>query len=214
MKRQNTIIVRDERGAEGHYETTEGANARVRLASGEVVHLPAERLHEQSGGYRFEGDFRNPASQPEPNSTITETIPIVEESLRARKEVQETGRVRISKRTETHTETIDEPLLRENVEVRRIPVDRVVDGPVEIRREGDVTIIPVMEERLVVQKQLVLKEELHVERRASTHHDPQHVDVRRERVTVQRQAVRESDSADEQTGSSDDSITKLRGDTT
>lgn len=37
----------------------------------------------------------------------------------------------------------------------------------EIRTEGDVTIVPVLEEVLVVEKRLVLKEELHIRRRVA-----------------------------------------------
>lgn len=207
------MIITDENEVEGVFQSTEGTDAIVRLASGEQVRVPADLLEEHNGGYRFKGDFNKPASARGAGTTSKETIPIVEESLRVRKEVRETGRVRISKRTETQTETIDEPLLREDVEVRRVPVDRVVDGPVEIRREGDVTIIPVLEERLVVQKQLVLKEELHVERRASTYHDPHHVDVRRESVDVQRHRPSDPDSADAERAPND-TQTKPKGDKT
>jgi stress response protein YsnF len=42
---------------------------------------------------------------------------------------------------------------------------RIVETAPEIRTEGDVTILPVVEEVLVVEKRLVLKEELHIRRR-------------------------------------------------
>ncbi len=43
-----------------------------------------------------------------------------------------------------------------------MPVGRVVDEAPAARAEGDTTIIPVVEERLVVVKQLFLVEEIHV----------------------------------------------------
>ena len=47
-------------------------------------------------------------------------------------------------------------------------------------------IIPVLEEVLVIQKRTVLKEELHVTRlRREVHHEPQHVVLRAEEVTVE-----------------------------
>jgi hypothetical protein len=41
-------------------------------------------------------------------------------------------------------------------------IDRGVDVAPEVRVEGNVTIIPVLEEVLVVEKRLVLKEKLHI----------------------------------------------------
>ena len=56
----------------------------------------------------------------------------------------------------------------ETVEVTRVPIDKVVETAPEIRTDGDVTIVPVLEEVLVVEKRLVLKEELHIRRRVET----------------------------------------------
>ena len=72
------------------------------------------------------------------------------------------------------------------VEVERVPVDRIVDAAPAVRQDGDVTIIPVMEEVLVVEKRLVLKEELHVRRRRTQESVEVPVTLRRERVEVER----------------------------
>ena len=56
----------------------------------------------------------------------------------------------------------DEPLWREEVEVTRVPMQRVVDGPVPVREENDTTIISVVEEVLVVEKRWMLREEIHI----------------------------------------------------
>src|SRR5207248_9945990 len=53
-------------------------------------------------------------------------------------------------------------LFKEDIDVERIPVNRVLDAPVETRIEDGVTIIPVMEERLKVEKQLILREEIRI----------------------------------------------------
>jgi stress response protein YsnF len=47
----------------------------------------------------------------------------------------------------------------------RAAMGRMVETAPEIRTESDVTILPVVEEVLVVEKRLVLKEELHIRRR-------------------------------------------------
>ncbi|AIE84109.1 DUF2382 domain-containing protein [Fimbriimonas ginsengisoli] len=50
----------------------------------------------------------------------------------------------------------------EDVEIERVPMDEILDTAPEVRQEGDVTIIPVVEEFLVVQRKLRLKEEIRV----------------------------------------------------
>lgn len=56
----------------------------------------------------------------------------------------------------------DGEFYRHGFNVRRVSVDRVIDEPAKPRQEGDTIIYPVMEEVLVVQKKLVLKEEIYV----------------------------------------------------
>ncbi|WP_431301049.1 DUF2382 domain-containing protein [Tabrizicola sp. BL-A-41-H6] len=92
------------------------------------------------------------------------TIALARESARIR--VRRTDQRRVVVRTETREEslTLTADLEAARVEVTRVPVGRDVEAVPEIRVEGDVTILPVMEERLVVTRQLVLKEEIHVRR--------------------------------------------------
>ena len=103
----------------------------------------------------------------------------------------ETARVRVAKRVLTRTETVDVPLAAEVADVRRVPVDRVVDAPPPLRQEGDVTIVSVVEERLVLTKQLVLKEELHIAVRRQTVRHPQQVTLRHEELSVEREELSE-----------------------
>jgi uncharacterized protein (TIGR02271 family) len=91
-----------------------------------------------------------------------------------------TGGVRVRRRVYEHDEIVETPLLKEHVDVKRVVIDQEVDGPMAVRREGNTTIIPIVEEVLVVQKQYRLKEEIHVTR---TLREEQH----RETVTLHRQ---------------------------
>ena len=113
-------------------------------------------------------------------------IPVIEEQAFLDKRVVETGKVRISKRISEREETIDEPLFREEVSVERIPVNKYVDQMPQVRHEGDVMIIPVVQEQLVMQKRLVLVEELRVRKQLVEMHQPQSVTLRREDVEVTR----------------------------
>lgn len=125
-----------------------------------------------------------PASSPE--LVEEQRLPLAREEMTVRRETRETGRVRIHKQVHERTVPLDEPLIEEKIEVRRISVDRVLDEPAEIRREGDVTIIPVMEERLVVSKELVLTEELHVRKHRHETREARTVTLRSEEAVVER----------------------------
>lgn len=58
-----------------------------------------------------------------------------------------------------------EELMREDCDVKRVPVRKLLDHPVEPRQEGDTLIVPLTEEVLVIEKRLMLREELHITRR-------------------------------------------------
>lgn len=93
---------------------------------------------------------------------LSAIIPLVEETLHVSKRDVVTGTVRVSTRTEVVEETADVTLDRTLAEVTRVPIGRLVEEPPAVRTEGDVTIVPVFEERFVVIKQLYLTEELHI----------------------------------------------------
>lgn len=116
-----------------------------------------------------------------------ETIPVIEEALRVGTRQVETGRVRVATQTETTEELAEAELESSEVEVTRVPVNRQVDRAPDIRTEGDVTIVPVLEEVLVVEKRLVLKEELHIKRSTKTEHFATPVTLRKQRVSVMRE---------------------------
>ncbi len=119
-------------------------------------------------------------------SETVATVPVVAETLHVHKELRETGSVQVSKQVHVREEQVAVPLLREDLEIVRVPMHRVVDGPVPVRQEGDTTIYSVLEEVLVVEKRLVVREELHVRVRRSEHVETQSVQLRTEEVTVER----------------------------
>jgi uncharacterized protein (TIGR02271 family) len=114
-------------------------------------------------------------------------IPVVEERLEVSRERVETGRVRVSKSVEAREVVVDDPLKRESVRVEHVPINQVVTGAVpQVREEGDVTVIPILEERVVTRTELVLVEEVRIHRDHSEYHDPQRVTLRKEVVSVER----------------------------
>jgi uncharacterized protein (TIGR02271 family) len=119
-------------------------------------------------------------------STEKDVLPVVSEELKVDKRAVETGTVRVSTRTREREETVDVPLRRDEVDIERVAVNKIVDAWVPVRMEGDATIIPVLEETLVVEKRLLLREEVRVRLKTREEHRPQRVRLRGEDVVVER----------------------------
>ena len=116
-----------------------------------------------------------------------ETIPVIEEEVHIDKEVVESGRVHISKEVHEEEVDVDIPMMQEEVDVKRVAKNIQLDAPPPpVRYEGDVMIIPVLREVVVVEKRLVLVEELHVTKKEVQTHDKQRVTLRKEEVHVNR----------------------------
>ncbi|HEY0138164.1 MAG TPA: YsnF/AvaK domain-containing protein [Nannocystis sp.] len=121
-------------------------------------------------------------------SSVVATVPVVQETFEVHKQVREAGSVRVNKHVHVRTEHVEVPLRSENIEITRVPINRVVDGPVPVRHEGDTTIYPVLEEVLVLEKRLVLREELHLRVRQSERVETHDIELRSEEVTTERSA--------------------------
>ena len=121
-------------------------------------------------------------------ATTSETVPLIEETLQVDKVARDRGGYRITKRVETRQELVDPPLRHHQVEIERRPIGRRLEGTTlpEPRYEGDTYIVPVIEEVLVTEKQLVLVEEVRITRVRGTHHAPQHVTLRKEDISIER----------------------------
>ena len=74
----------------------------------------------------------------------------------------------------------------QSVDVTRVPVDRIIDAAPAMRSEGELTIIPVVEEVLVIEKRLLLKEEVHIRRTTRSEDIETTVPLRRQRAIIDR----------------------------
>ncbi len=115
-----------------------------------------------------------------------EVIPLVEEELHVGKREVSRGTVRVRTVVDTVEELARATLEGETVEVTRVPVDKIVETAPSVRTENDVTIVPILEEVMVVEKRLVLKEELHIRRRTETENVEFPVTLRKQRAIVER----------------------------
>jgi stress response protein YsnF len=124
-------------------------------------------------------------------------IPLAEESVSVSKREVATGQVRIALNTDIETVIARETLRGCRIEIERLPVNRALpDGepPPQSRQEGDTLIIPVVEERPVVVKQLVVTEEVRLRFVSTETSFEEEVSVRRQRATVDRATPDTSDT--------------------
>ncbi len=122
---------------------------------------------------------------PRPDSL---RVPVVQEELRVGRRMVETGRgVRLHKTVSDETVRIDEDLMQQELDIERVPIDAWVEGALpERRQEGETLVIPVLEEVLVVQKRVRLKEEIRITAKARQHRASEQVVLREEHVSVER----------------------------
>ena len=97
----------------------------------------------------------------------------------------ERGTLRIHKRVEAVPSEVMVEATHDEVVVERVPVDRQVDAAPAPWQDGDTLVIPVVEEILVVEKRLVVREEVRITRRKVTESVPVQETVRREVVEIE-----------------------------
>jgi len=132
--------------------------------------------------FQTEGETKSAVETP----CDAATLRLVAEELSVAKETRETGRVRITTHTKEREAIIDEDLARERVEIETIPIGRRIDAVPQVRQEGDTTIIPVVEEHLILERQVVLKEEIRVRRVRTTERHQEKIPLRYQEAVVTR----------------------------
>ena len=122
-------------------------------------------------------------------NTANTVLPIVEEELQVGKRRIESERIQVRTLTDLTEELVRQELTGEHLEVERVPIDLLIepgsDLP-QIRTEGSVTIFPVLEEVVVVEKRLRLKEEVRITKRMTTETTETPITVRKQRAVIER----------------------------
>ncbi len=119
---------------------------------------------------------------------------LAEERLSVGKRVVETGRVRVRRTTTEKVQKVDVPLSSDIYEVRRVPIGKEVKKTPAVRETRTEIIIPVVEEVLVVERRLVLREELHIRKVRSVERHTEEFTLRVQQATVDRVAPQNSDA--------------------
>lgn len=134
------------------------------------------------------GDDRRTERQKE------KILPVMEENLQVGVEKVQTGKVRATKKVHEENLIVSGPVLHDELNIERIPLNQYIDeAPPSVRYEGDTMVIPVIEEEVVVQTRLKLVEEVRITRRHREETVEKPVTVRREEVIVERDGDQEKD---------------------
>jgi uncharacterized protein (TIGR02271 family) len=113
-------------------------------------------------------------------------LPVIEEQVTIDKKEIDTGTVRITRHVFEHTEPVHVVVSHDECKVDRVPAGYYVDKAPEVRWEGDTMIIPVLKEVAVVEKKLLLVEELHVKKTVIHESHTENVTLRKEGIEVSR----------------------------
>lgn len=179
-----SAIVTDREGVEGHLRAFgSGAPRRavVALSGGVNVLVPADSLEPRGEGrFRTTAAFRELARE----QAGSVTVPVLEEKLHTGTRTVTKG-FRAKKSVRTEQKRVELPAREQRVQVRHVPVGRFVDGPQPVRQEGDTTIVPLLEEVVVVEKRWMLREEVHITRSQEERLHSDEVALRHEDLTIE-----------------------------
>jgi uncharacterized protein (TIGR02271 family) len=194
------IIVKVHRDDLAHYireEVDPATPLDVRQPEPPAVDQPhAGDIADQPTTVLNAGELR--AGMPIPQDDTVLRMPVHEEQLLVRKQPVVLGKIRVHKGVEAVEQEVGVQLFHEEAIIEHVPPDQY-DGLAP--SNPNEVIIPVIEERLVVQKQSVIKEYIRVRKELVQRHEEVRGTVRREVVQI---------SEDRQDGAGPDAPPLLR----
>lgn len=114
-----------------------------------------------------------------------ERIALVAEEMAVGKRTVETGQVNVRVVVEERQEIARATLTHDKVRVETVEINCPVDVVPQVREVDGVTIVPVIEEEMVVTRRLVLARELHIHRDRTTQEVAEPVTLRAERAVIE-----------------------------
>lgn len=114
-----------------------------------------------------------------------QTLELREEELVVHRDMRDVGEATIRTRVEEVPARLEVDAHSEEVEVERVPVGQVVSERKDPYQDGDVLIVPIYEEQLVVTKRLILREQLRVRRVTNTQRQLFEETLRKERAEIE-----------------------------
>jgi len=179
------VVISPQTGALSHLVARLGATTeRVTIPAGAIAEIPNRqvvRLRVRRDELAAMGSGMRAAS----SSRDEIRVPVLEERLTVGTRPTELGEVVLHKTVELFEQVARQPILREDVIVERVEMHQELEAPVEPHMDGDWFVVPIMEEVLVVQKRLVLKEEIRIKKRQVTEEYEVREQLRREHLDVE-----------------------------
>jgi len=131
------------------------------------------------------GFFKEITMERKPAKSKALTFNVIEEQAKVDKKLVEKGKVRVIKKVVTEEEKVKVDVRNEEVNVERVPVNEYADTLPEVRYEGDTTIIPVIKEVAVVQKRILVVEEIRITKKTHITEEERTVPLKKEIVSVE-----------------------------
>ena len=125
-----------------------------------------------------------------------ERVALVEEQISVAKRQVETDRVRVRTVVDAEQVLVEEMLSTGHLDVTRVAVDREVASAPAPHQDGDTLVIPIVEERLVVEKRLFVVEELRVTRSSRDEAVSVPVSLRRMRAVIERDGTAQASTGE------------------
>ena len=114
-------------------------------------------------------------------------VPVIEEQLQVATKLVERGYVTITKNVVHEDAIINQALNHEEVIIEKKEINQYVNAiPPAVRQEGDKTIISVFKEVAVVEKKIMLVEEIHITKRTINTNVAVRESIRKENVVINR----------------------------
>lgn len=121
------------------------------------------------------------------NADSSSSMSVVHEKVDVGKKTIEKGRVKISKTVKEESEVLNLPTTSEQVHINRVPVNHIVESaPEAVRYAGDTIIIPVLHEITVIEKKLLLVEEIHITKTSVSSEEVKEITLRKEEIKIER----------------------------
>ncbi len=114
---------------------------------------------------------------------------LAEEQVNISKERSVDARYRIHRTTHVNEELLEAELSHDEVDIRHVAINQVLgeNASPQVRQDGDVLIIPVIEEQVEIVRRNVLKEEIHIHKRSKTENFRQSITLRNQEVTIEKE---------------------------
>lgn len=121
------------------------------------------------------------------------TIKLHAEALTVGKRRVDRSRILVHKTVSEREQSVECDLETETADIERVPINAQINEAPGIRQQGDVTIIPLVEEVVVIERRLVLREKIRIRRRRAVQRMAQAVTLRSEAADITREPLAHPD---------------------